>query len=110
SAGNAPSVGLVGAWRSRVQFESGDFAGIKDAEFMYAINAGGTMTESSNYDCSPPVPPAYGVWRQTGPRQFDLKYVFYMTKPPAHFEDITKGGGWAPAGVGELIEHVTLSA
>ena len=30
---------------------------------MDAIDSGGTMTESSNYDASLPAPPAYGVWR-----------------------------------------------
>ena len=40
---------LAGAWRGKVQFTSGAFAEIKDLEFMYAFNAGGTMTESSNY-------------------------------------------------------------
>ena len=52
---------LVGAWRSNVQFKSGAFASITDLEFMYVFNAGGTLTESSNYDGVPPVPPAYGV-------------------------------------------------
>lgn len=54
---------LVGAWRSSLQFESGAFAAIKDLEFMYVFNEGGTMMESSNYDGAPPVPPAYGVWQ-----------------------------------------------
>src|SRR3990167_7553565 len=62
---------LVGSWRSRVQFKTGAFVQVKDLEFMYAFNAGGTMTESSNYDASPPVPPAYGVWRMVGPRQYE---------------------------------------
>src|SRR4051812_42743591 len=43
---------LVGAWRSHVAFDSGAFANVKDLEFMYVFNAGGTMTESSNYDAS----------------------------------------------------------
>ena len=37
---------------------------MKDLEFMYVFNVGGTMTASSNYDGAPPVPPAYGVWRR----------------------------------------------
>ena len=45
---------LVGAWRSKLQFQSGDFAAIRDLEFMYVFNPGGTMTESSNYDAAPP--------------------------------------------------------
>ena len=39
---------LVGAWRGKVQFKTGGFPAVKDLEFMYVFNAGGTMTESSN--------------------------------------------------------------
>jgi hypothetical protein len=100
---------LVGAWRGHVQFKTGAFAEVKDLDFMYVFNAGGTMTESSNYDAAPPVPPAYGVWRQSGPRQFEAKYAYYATKPPAAFDDIAKGNGWSPAGRGVLLETITLS-
>ena len=88
---------LVGAWRGKVQFTSGPFASVKDLEFMYAFNQGGTMTESSNYDGAPPVPPAYGVWRKVKPWQYEARYSFFLTKPPQAFEDLAKGGGWAPA-------------
>jgi len=101
--------GLVGAWRSKVQFKSGDWAKVRDLEFLYVFNPGGTMTESSNYDGAPPVPPAYGVWRKTGLRQYEAKYVFFITKPPATFEDISKGGGWQPAGYGVFVERITVS-
>src|SRR4051812_27699208 len=74
---------LQGEWRAKLQFTSGAFASIKDLEFMYAFNQGGTLTESSNYDASPPVPPAYGIWRKVGTKQFEAKYEFYVTKPPA---------------------------
>jgi hypothetical protein len=57
------SASLIGARRSTIEFETGAFAEITDLEFMYVFNAGGTLTESSNYDGAPPVPPAYGVWR-----------------------------------------------
>src|SRR4051812_3339242 len=63
AVGGCASEPLEGAWRSRVQFSSGDFAPVKDLEFLYVFNRGGTMTESSNYDSLPPSPPAYGVWR-----------------------------------------------
>src|SRR6188768_4072718 len=76
------SAPLVGAWRGSVQFTTGAFAMTKDLEFMYAFNAGGTMTESSNYDGAPPVPPAYGVWRRVGKQKFEAKYAYYWTKPP----------------------------
>ena len=100
---------LVGAWRSKVQFKSGAFAAVKDLEFMYVFNAGGTMTESSNYDGAPPVPPAYGMWRKLGPGQFEAKYEFYSTKAPTSFDEIAKGGGWMPAGHGVFLETIMLS-
>ena len=67
------------------------------------------MTESSNYDGAPPVPPAYGLWKGTGPRQFEARYEFYVTRSPAAFDDIAKGGGWNPNGRGVLTERLTLS-
>jgi hypothetical protein len=100
---------LVGAWRSQIHFSGGALAQMKGLEFMYVFNEGGTMTESSNYDGAPPVPPAYGLWRKSGPRQFEAKYVFYSTKPPENLEEIVKGGGWLPAGHGVLLERITLS-
>lgn len=104
----APS--LVGAWQGHVQVKTGAFAAVKDLEFMYVFNAGGTMTESSNYDGAPPVPPAYGIWKQTGPHQFQAKYTFFWTKVPTEFKQIADGGGWMPAGHGVLVEKITLSA
>jgi hypothetical protein len=100
---------LVGAWRSHLQVNSGAFAGMKDLEFMYVFNFGGTMTESSNYDASPPVQPAYGVWRKTGAREFEARYEFYNTKPPAAFAEIVKGGGWTPDGYGLFVENIKLA-
>ena len=109
SSARADRTGLTGAWRSKIQFASGALAAVKDLEFLYAFNAGGTMTESSNYDGAPPVPPAYGVWRKIGPREFEAKYVFYSTKPPAKFENIAGGGGWLPAGHGVLTEKILVA-
>jgi hypothetical protein len=100
---------LVGAWRSRVQFENGSFAGVNSLEFMYVFNDGGTMTESSNYDAAPPVPPAYGIWRRTSQREFEAKYCFYTTTAPARLDQISTAG-WSPAGHGELIERIYMSA
>jgi len=103
-----PAPPLVGAWRSKVQFESGAYATIRDLEFMYVFNAGGTMTESSNYDAAPPVPPAYGVWRETGRNAYTAKYEYYATQPtqPAR---LAEGAGWLPAGHGVLTETITLA-
>ena len=103
------AAGLVGAWRAKLQFTSGTFAAVKDLEFMYVFNQGGTMTESSNYDASPPVPPAYGIWQRVGPSEFEARYEFYVTRAPAAFEDLAKGGGWAPAGHGVFVERITVS-
>jgi len=110
-AGAARQVGagLVGQWRAHIEFHTGAFAAIKDLEFMYVFNAGGTMTESSNYDAVPPVPPAYGIWRQIAPNQFEARYEFYVTQTPSHLEDIMKDGGWPPAGRGVFSERITLS-
>ena len=104
----APPPALVGTWRSSVQFESGAFASVKNLEFMCVFNAGGTMTESSNYDAAPPVPPAYGVWRQAGPNEFEAKYEFFSTAPTGAAE-FMKGSGWLPAGRGVLTERITLA-
>lgn len=109
-ASNAAPANLVGEWRAQLQFSSGAFASVKDLEFMYVFSQGGTMTESSNYDASPPVPPAYGIWRKVGPREFEAKYEFYVTKPPAAFDEIVKGGGWGPGGRGIFVERITVSA
>lgn len=98
---------LVGAWRSQIQFSSGDFANVKDLEFLYVFNRGGTMTESSNYDGAPPVPPAYGAWRSLDARLFEAVYWFYTTKPPEKPDQLSQG--WTPAGHGELTEHLKLA-
>jgi hypothetical protein len=88
---------LVGAWRSKIAFRAGPLAAMKDLEFLYAYNAGGTMTESSNYDeAANSSPPAYGVWRQLDPRTFETKYVFYTTKAPSPGDGAPKGIDWWP--------------
>src|SRR5690349_9039016 len=100
---------LVGAWEGNVQFTTGAFAGLTDLRFRYAVNADGTMTESSNYDAAPPVPPAYGVWKRTGPRQYEAKYRFYVSGAVSSADELVKGGGWAPEGYGTLAQAITLS-
>jgi len=100
---------LVGAWKGKVQFRTGMFAEVKDLEFMWVFNNGGTLTESSNYDGAPPMPPAYGIWKKTGDKQYEARYEFYFTKVPASYEDLTKAGGFLPAGYGVLTEKITLS-
>ena len=111
SGDTAPSEAtLVGAWRSKIVFQNGALAGVKDLEFMYAYNAGGTMTESSNYDeAANSSPPAYGIWKQISPRTFQTNYVFFTTKEPASGAGSPKGDWW-PAGHGVLTETITLSA
>jgi len=100
---------LVGAWRARLQFSDGALARVKDLEFLYVFNQGGTMTESSNYDGVPPVPPAYGTWRALGPDQFEARYVYFNTRAPSRLDDLVQGGGWLPAGRGTITEHLTLA-
>lgn len=101
--------GLVGAWRSKVQFQSGAFSTVQDLEFMYVFNVGGTMTESSNYDAAPPVPPAYGVWRKLNDREYEAKYEFYLTRATTPAEDSANVTGWLPAGRGVLLETITVA-
>jgi hypothetical protein len=101
--------GLTGAWCAKIQFKQGVFESFKDLEFLYVFNAGGTMTESSNYDGAPPVPPAYGIWRAVGPGQYEASYKYYNTRPPAKAEDLLNGGGWMPAGYGIFTERITLA-
>jgi hypothetical protein len=101
---------LSGAWRGKVQFTTGAFAETKDLEFMYAFAAGGSMTESSNYDAAPPVPPAYGVWKKVGARKYEAKYHFYQSKAVSSADELVKGGGWAPDGYGTLTQKIRLSA
>ena len=103
-----PAVDLVGEWRAQLQFSTGAFATIKDLEFMYVFNAGGTLTESSNYDGAPPVPPAYGVWRMIGPNEFEARFEFYSTAP-SQVDAFMKGAGWPPSGRGVFTERVELS-
>ena len=100
---------LVGAWRSHIKVTSGALASMPDLQFMTVFNAGGTMTESSNFDGVPPVPPAYGVWHRISERRFQAKYDFWVTKPPAVLDELTKGGGWMPNGYGTLTETITLA-
>jgi hypothetical protein len=101
---------LVGAWRGRVQFTSGAFAEVKDLEFMYAFNVGGTMMESSNYDAAPPVPPAYGAWRKLGRGKYEAKYQFFQSRAVTTADELVGGGGWGPGGYGILAQEMTLSA
>ncbi len=100
---------IVGAWKGKVQFKTGAFAEIKDWEFMWVFNNGGTMTESSNYDGVPPTPPAYGIWRKTGDKQYEARYEFFVNIVPASFEELVKAGGFPPAGYGVLSEKIILS-
>ncbi len=99
---------IVGAWRSSIQFEDGAFAAIHDLEFMYVFNAGGTLTESSNYDSAPPVPPAYGVWREIGPREYEAKYEYFATAP-AEAPEFQNAAAWLPAGRGLFTERITIA-
>ena len=109
-SGSADRDMLVGAWRSKIVFRSGALAEMKDLEFLYAYNAGGTMTESSNYDeAANSSPPAYGLWKQIAPKRFQTKYVYYTTQRPGPGNGAGNSDWW-PAGHGVLTETITLSA
>jgi hypothetical protein len=101
---------IVGAWKGKVQFKTGAFAEMKGWQFMWVFNEGGTMTESSNYDGVPPTPPAYGIWKKSGDKQYVARYEFFITRVPASFEELIKSGGFPPGGYGVLTESITLSA
>lgn len=104
-------VSLAGAWRSQIHFNNGVLAAAPGLEFLYSYNAGGTMTESSNYDeAANSSPPAYGVWRKTGPLTFETKYLFYQTRAPVAADGPGNDNAWLPAGHGSLTESITLSA
>ena len=100
---------LEGAWRAKVQFQDGAFSPVKDLEFLYVFNAGGTMMESSNYDAAPPVPPAYGMWKKIGRNQFEARYEFFSTRIPDTSEHIAAGINWLPAGHGILVETISVA-
>ena len=108
ASGSATSP-LVGAWTSKVEFRSGALAEFQDLEFMLVFADGGTVTESSNYDSAPPVPPAYGTWREVSPNRFRARYEFFVTRPPTEDEEEKAGGGWMPNGRGVLAEEIELA-
>jgi len=99
----APS--LEGGWRSRVTFTSGPFKGVP-FQFLITYSAGGGMVESSNFDESPPVPPAYGSWGRTGTNTFKNTYIFWTSKAVAPGD---AGKGWTFSGNGILNEDITLA-
>ena len=101
---------LAGAWKGGVVGTSGWLADMKGLAFMYVFNADGTMTESSNFDAFPPGPPAYGVWRKVGERQYEARYEVFLTKAVAVMDEIAKGNGWVPNGYGVLTQKITLAA
>lgn len=100
---------LTGAWRSHIHAESGVLSAYKNLEFMLVFNDGGTMTESSNYDALPPVPPAYGVWKKTGDRAFEAHYEFFLTREVMPEDSMPPTSGWLPGGRGVLTETITLA-
>ena len=107
--GQKQSHDLTGAWRAKVQFNGGAFASIKDLEFMYVFNAGGTLTESSNYDAAPPVPPAYGIWGRIDGHRFEAEYEFFVTRVPDTTEGTVATVGWLPAGRGVFLDTITMA-
>jgi hypothetical protein len=111
SPGSAASASssIAGAWTSKVEFRSGALAAYEGLEFMLVFGEGGTLTESSNYDAAPPVPPAYGTWTETGPNRFRARYEFFVTRAATEDEAEAAGGGWMPNGHGVLFEEIELA-
>jgi hypothetical protein len=99
---------LTGAWRASIDVKSGAFTAAKDLEFMYVFHSDHTLTESSNYDAAPPVPPAYGVWRSVpgDGTVFEAKYEFFTTAP---LPPDKAGAGWLPSGRGVFTERITVA-
>jgi hypothetical protein len=91
---------LEGAWRSHVTFTSGPLKGIP-FQFLITYAAGGGLVESSNFDESPPVLPAYGSWGRLGPTSFKSTYIFWTTS--------TAPKGWTFSGSGILSENITIA-
>jgi len=102
-ASSQPS--LEGGWRAHVAFASGPLKGVP-FQFLITYSAGGGLVESSNFDESPPVPPAYGSWGKTGGNTFKTTYIFWTTKAVAT-GDATKG--WTFSGSGVLSESIALA-
>jgi len=101
---------LIGAWRSSIDVKSGAFTAAKGLEFMYLFHNDGTLTESSNYDAAPPVPPAYGVFRFVpgDGTVWEAKYEFFTTAPTPP-EELKAGAGWLPSGRGVFTERITVA-
>ena len=75
---------------------------------MYVFNAGGTMTESSNYDGVPPVPPAYGVWRRPASAR-SKRRTSGSSRSRWTADELIKNGSWMPDD-GTIRQTITLSA
>ena len=101
---------LTGAWRASIDVKSGALTEAKGLEFMYVFNSDHTLSESSNYDAAPPVPPAYGVWRSVpgSGAVFEAKYEFFTTAPSPQ-EEFKSGAGWLPSGRGVFTERITVA-
>ena len=71
-------------------------------------DADGTMTESSNYDAFPPGPPAYGVWRRVGMRQYEAKYAVFLTNQSRSSTKSPKAGAGCQMGA-DTDAKITLA-
>ena len=99
---------IIGAWRSAIQVSSGVLNEAKGLEFMYVFHADGTLTESSNYDAAPPVPPAYGIWMSQGAGRIEARYEFFTTARSTA-DDARAAVGWLPSGRGVITEIIDFN-
>ena len=102
-------IDLAGEWRAQLQFSSGAFASIKDLEFMYSFNQGGTHDRVVELRRVAAGAAGLRDLAEGRGQEFEAKYEFYVTKAPAAFDEIAKGGGWGLAGRGVFVERITLS-
>jgi hypothetical protein len=101
---------MKGAWESHVAFTGGALRADEESAISLCLQRRRNDDRVIELRRRPPDPPAYGVWKEVSPNRFQLKYIFYVTKPPSRFEELVGGQGWLPNGHGVITEDITLSA
>lgn len=111
TAGALAPIELTGAWHTNITLDSGVVAGRHRMQVLAAYHGDGTMTMSFPADSlGIPALVAYGVWRRTGPRQFESRSVFLEARSPTAKGGKGKVGDRRVAAHGILAETITLSA
>jgi hypothetical protein len=55
-------------------------------------------------------PPRTARGGGTAPGRYEARYLFFTTQPPTDWPAVAAGGGWNPAGHGELRDSIELAA